>query len=267
MSEPKPAIMKEPKPTVTSEPEPAVTVVIPAYNEEAVIARTVARARALPGVTRVIVVDDGSTDKTAETAAAAGAEVLRAGTNLGKGGALKLGIQAAQRGVAQGGTVREEVARDEAVKGRPAQDGVLLILDADLGETAGEGEKILAPVLAGEADLCIGRLPAPRKKAGCGFVRTLATAGITLLTGLKVTAPLSGQRALSPRAVAALDNRFAPGFGVETGMIIDLARKKMVIKEVPVEMAHRETGWDLKSCLHRARQFRDVLLALAGRRV
>ena len=124
-------------------------------------------------------------------------------------------------------------------KGGAAQEGFLLILDADLGETAGEGEKILAPVVAGEADLCIGRLPAPRKKAGCGFVRTLATAGITLLTGLKVTAPpLSGQRALSPRAVAALDNRFAPGFGVETGMIIDLARKKMVIKEVPVEMAH-----------------------------
>ena len=252
MSEQKPAAMRVEEPAAMSETKPAVTVVIPAYNEETTISRTVDAARALPGVNRVIVVDDGSTDKTAERAAAAGAGVIRTGANQGKGAALKLGVQAVQGGSEQGGA---------------AQEGFLLILDADLGETAGEGEKILAPVVAGEADLCIGRLPAPRKKAGCGFVRTLATAGITLLTGLKVTAPLSGQRALSPRALAALDNRFAPGFGVETGMIIDLARKKMVIKEVPVEMAHRETGWDLKSCLHRARQFRDVLLALAGRRV
>jgi hypothetical protein len=241
MNVPESSSINGPRPTAI-EPKPAVTVVIPAYNEEATIARTLAGAWALPGVNRVIVVDDGSTDKTAKTAAAAGAKVIKTGTNRGKGAALKMGVQA-------------------------VQGGVLLILDADLGETAGEGEKILAPVLAGEADLCIGRFPAPRKKAGCGFVRALAAAGITLLTGLKITAPLSGQRALSPRAQAALGNRFAPGFGLETGMIIDLARKKMVIKEVPVEMTHRETGWDLKSCLHRARQFWDVLQAVAGRRV
>ncbi|NLZ44185.1 MAG: glycosyltransferase family 2 protein [Clostridia bacterium] len=248
----KPGSIGEPKAATLNKPEPAVTVLIPAFNEDTVIARTVAAARALSGVTRVIVVDDGSTDKTAEAAAAAGAEVIKAGTNRGKGYALKLGVQTAQEGAAQG---------------EATQEGFLLILDADLGETAGEGEKILAPVLAGKADLCIGRFPAPRKKAGCGLVRNLAAVGISLLTGLKVTAPLSGQRALSPKALAALGNRFAPGFGVETGMIIDLARKKLVIKEVPVEMTHRETGWDLKSCLHRARQFWDVLQALAGRRV
>lgn len=252
MSEKRPVLAKEKKPAAMGELKSAVTVLIPAFNEDAVIARTVAGAWALPGVTRVIVVDDGSTDKTAEVAAAAGAEVVRAGTNRGKGYALKLGVQAVQEGTAQG---------------EAAQEGFLLILDADLGETAGEGEKILAPVLAGKADLCIGRFPAPRKKAGCGLVRNLAAVGINLLTGLKVTAPLSGQRALSPKALAALGNRFAPGFGVETGMIIDLAQKKLVIKEVPVAMTHRETGWDLKSCLHRARQFWDVLQALAGRRV
>lgn len=225
-----------------SESKPTVTVVIPAYNEEAVISQTVAGARALPGVIQVIVVDDGSTDKTPEKAAAAGAEVIRTGVNRGKGDALKLGVKA-------------------------AQGEFLLLLDADLGESAGEGEKLLLPVLAGEADLCIGRFPVAQKKAGCGLVRTLAGTGIRLLTGLSITAPLSGQRALSPKALAALNCRFAPGFGVETAMIIDLARKKMVIKEKPVRMTHRETGWDLKSCLHRARQFWDVLKAVAGRRV
>ncbi len=217
-----------------------VTVLIPAYNEELTIARTVAAARSLPGVLQVIVVDDGSTDKTAEKARAAGAEVLRTGVNRGKGAALNHGLK--------------------AVKG-----DLLLLLDADLGDSAREAEKILQPVQEGAADLCIGRLPPPRKKAGCGLVRVVAAAGIRCLTGLKLTAPLSGQRALNAGALAALGGKFAPGFGVETAMIIDLARKKKVIKEVPVAMEHRETGWDLKSCRHRARQLRDVLAAIVAR--
>ena len=176
MSESKTAIMGKPKRTAMNvpesssingprptaiEPKPAVTVVIPAYNEEATIARTVDAAQALPGVNRVIVVDDGSTDKTAKTAAAAGAGVIKAGTNRGKGAALKMGVQAVQGGVNRAG---RRGAGFSHPRRRP-------------GETAGEGED-LAPVLAGEADLCIGRLP-PAEKAGCGFVRTLA-AGITL---------------------------------------------------------------------------------------
>ncbi len=95
-----------------------VTVLIPAYNEELTIARTVAAARSLPGVLQVIVVDDGSTDKTAEKARAAGAEVLRTGVNRGKGAALNHGLK--------------------AVKG-----DLLLLLDADLGDSAREAEKIL----------------------------------------------------------------------------------------------------------------------------
>jgi len=217
-----------------------VTVIIPAYNEEFTIARTVTAARSLPGVVQVIVVDDGSTDKTAETARAAGAEVLRTGANRGKGAALNHGLK--------------------AVKGE-----FLLLLDADLGDSAREAEKILQPVRDGQADLCIGRFPPGRKKAGCGLVRAVAGAGVRCLTGIKLAAPLSGQRALNAKALAVLGWRFAPGFGVETAMIIDLARKKMVIKEVPVAMKHRETGWDFQSCRHRARQLWDVLAAVAAR--
>lgn len=217
-----------------------VTVIIPAYNEGLTIERTVAAARSLSGVIQVIVVDDGSTDNTAEKARTAGAEVLRTGVNRGKGAALNHGLKAA--------------------KGE-----ILLLLDADLGDSAREAEKILQPVREGCADMCIGRLPPARKKAGCGLVRALAGAGIRCLTGLKLSAPLSGQRALNAKALAALGWKFAPGFGVETAMIIDLARKKKVIKEVPVAMEHRETGWDFKSCRHRARQLWDVLAAVATR--
>ena len=57
----------------------------------------------------------------------------------------------------------------------------------------------------------------------------------------------------------------ARGFGVETGLTIDLLRKGFRVREVQVEMAHRATGADWKAQLHRARQFRDVARALAAR--
>ena len=61
-------------------------------------------------------------------------------------------------------------------------------------------------------------------------------------------------------------NRQARDLGVETGMTIDLMRKGLRITEVEVPLAHRATGKDWRSQLHRLRQLRDVGLALAGRR-
>lgn len=209
------------------------TVLIPAYNEEESIAATVRAARSIPGVTQVIVVDDGSTDQTGVQAEEAGALVVKAEKNLGKGGALNLGLP--------------------LVRG-----DYLLLLDGDLGPTAGEGKKLLTAVAKGQADLVIGRFPAGQTKSGVGFLLFFARRLIRRYTGLTLTAPLSGQRALNRKALQALDGEFDKGFGVEVGMIIDVARKGLVIKEIPVAMAHRQTRWDLPGFLHRGRQFLDV---------
>jgi glycosyltransferase involved in cell wall biosynthesis len=74
-----------------------ITIVIPAHNEEGAIGDVVNQLQANlpPGVSEVIVVDDGSTDRTAALAEAAGARVLRHPTNRGYGAALKTGIRAA----------------------------------------------------------------------------------------------------------------------------------------------------------------------------
>ena len=79
-------------------------------------------------------------------------------------------------------------------------------------------------------------------------------------TGLRLREPLSGQRALSPAARAAVFP-LAAGFGVETTMTVDAARAGLAVREVVLELEHRATGRDLRGFAHRGRQLADLLLA------
>jgi hypothetical protein len=85
-------------------------------------------------------------------------------------------------------------------------------------------------------------------------------------TGWRPAQPLNGQRCLT-RAAFEAARPLAPGFGVETGLTIDLLRQGLRIEEVEVPLAHRATGSDWRSQVHRARQFADVARALAVRQV
>ena len=114
--------------------EPRVAVVIPAFQAAATVGDVVARARrALPGAP-VIVVDDGSTDGTASTASAAGAQVVLHETNRGKGAALQTGLEAA---AAHGATV-------------------VVTLDADGQHPPEEIPRLVEPIAQGQADLVLG---------------------------------------------------------------------------------------------------------------
>ncbi|MBB2908782.1 glycosyltransferase involved in cell wall biosynthesis [Streptosporangium becharense] len=220
--------------------------IIPAKNEEERIAATVAAALALPGVDLVVVVDDGSTDRTGRAAKAAGARVVRHSRNRGKAAAMESGAEAVR--VLDGDDPRH-----------------LLFLDADLGESARTAAPLIEPVTAGEADMTIAVFVTRVKLGGHGFVVRLARGGVERATGWSPSQPLNGQRCLTRAAFqAALP--LARGFGVETGLTIDLLRKGFRVREVPVEMAHRATGTDWRAQLHRARQFRDVACALLTRR-
>lgn len=73
-----------------------VTVIMPALNEEAVIAKVIERVRAVNDSWHILIVDDGSTDRTAELARAAGAEVVSHPYRKGNGAAVKSGIRAAK---------------------------------------------------------------------------------------------------------------------------------------------------------------------------
>jgi glycosyltransferase involved in cell wall biosynthesis len=212
----------------------ATTVIIPAFNEEDRIAATVQAAASIDGVAQVIVVDDGSHDATAARAREAGAFVIIQPANRGKGAALEAALQ---------------MLEDQKI---------VVFLDADLGNSASEAAKLIAPLQAGEAHMAIAVLPRPAKKAGFGLVRGAARDAIRELGGgFEAQAPLSGQRAITGECLQAL-RPIAPGFGVEVALTVRALQRGFKVTEVQTNISHRATGNNLAGILHRARQYRDV---------
>jgi len=201
-----------------------VLVVIPAWNEEASIATVVHEVRsALPGVD-VLVVDDGSTDKTVQRAREAGAVVAHLPYNLGVGGAMRLGF-------------RYAVERD--------YDTVLQI-DADGQHDPAFAPQLLERIEAG-ADLVIGaRFAGVGDYAARGprrWAMTVLSKSLSRLAGTRLTDTTSGMRATS-RPLVELFARHYPmdylGDTVET--LAMAARRGFRIEQVPVAMRVRETG-------------------------
>jgi glycosyl transferase family 2 len=226
-----------------------VAVIIPAKDESRRIAATVRSARAIPHVDLVLVVDDGSEDDTQHVAREAGAVVVRHSHNRGKAAAMETG------------------AAVVAMRDTPdRQPRILLFIDGDLGETAVNTAPLVPPVFEGHADLAIALLPPQPGAGGRGIVVGAARRAIASMTGWTPTQPLSGMRCLT-RAAFEAATPLARGWGVETGMTIDLLRAGFRVIEVPCELRHRPSGSDLRGQMHRAAQYRDVQLAVSSRRV
>jgi hypothetical protein len=213
-----------------------IVAVVAAYERADRIGETVGALLGLDGVDRVVVVDDGSSDATAERAAAAGAFVERLPANAGKGAAVTAGVERA-----------------------PDAD-VYLLVDADVGATAAAARALLSLVLAGDADMTVGVLPSAGGKGGFGLVKRLAAGGIARATGFRPRAPLSGQRAVRGELLRTMV--LADRFGLETALTIDALRAGARVVEVDVPMDHRHTGRRFAGFRHRAGQGVDILRAL-----
>jgi hypothetical protein len=203
-----------------------LTILVAARDEEALIATTVAGLREQFPDAEIVVADDGSRDRTAARARAAGARVMEL-PRLGKGQALSL----AEREVAP---------------------GPLFLCDADLS-----GD--LRPLLESSSDVAVAAF-ARRQGGGFGIAKGLSRLLIRLLSGYEAAEPLSGQRLLSPRARKTVFP-LAPGFGCETRMTIDAARARLSIAEERLPLEHRATGRDVTGFAHRGRQLVHALLA------
>ena len=231
------------------------TAVVPARNEAARLPETLAALSEVPSVTRIIVVDDGSRDATAEVARSSGACVLSGtipGRSRGKGHALLTGLSSLR-----------DASRREPV----------LLADADLGPTAAALGELLA-ALDDDTPAAIATFPenltnpAKGPAGGLGLVKSLSRRAIARRNVLDFvpTEPLSGQRALLPSALDALPG-IAPGFGAEVGMTLDLLSAGVRPIEVPLPLSHRRTSKTPAGFAHRARQGLDIMRALNGARL
>ena len=216
---------------------PPPVLVVAARNEADRIGDTLdALATAFPGAP-VVVADDASEDGTAEVALAHGAEVVSRGRPHGKG--ANVGAAAA--------TVIDRADQPDGP--------VFLLCDGDLGTSAVALRPLVEAVAGGDCDLAIAAF---RHRVGGGFGVALryAARAIERLCGYRAAAPISGQRALSPAAMRAA-YPFAPGYGMEIGITVDVVRAGLRVREIELDLAHRATGRTLGGFLHRYRQLRD----------
>ena len=188
-----------------------ITAVLPAFNEEISIGSVVLRARKFAD--RVIVVDDGSSDRTAEVAELAGAEVIRHLENKGKGAALKTGFEEA--------------------------DGadIIVTMDTDGQHDPVEISKLAAPILAGEADMVNGSRYLNGSDKNTPFYRrvgqSVLDAATNLNSGLDITDTQSGFRAFGAQTVPVF--RFKEnGLAIESEMLVDAVKAGLRVKEVEI---------------------------------
>jgi glycosyltransferase involved in cell wall biosynthesis len=147
-----------------------IGIIIPAYNEEIRLGKTLKTLKELPSAMDILVVDDGSMDKTGKIALEQGVNLLSLDKNYGKGYALKKGVTY-------------------------LDNPIIVFLDADIGETAKEVTKLINPLLEGKADVTIGKIAFSPGKGGLGMVKGLSQVAFKFLTGTECTSVLSGQRA------------------------------------------------------------------------
>lgn len=215
-----------------------ISVLIPAYNEQDRIGATLEGVLGLKSIDEIVVVDDGSADRTYEIAASyEGVSAYKLEQNSGKGYAVNFGL----------------------TKIKDAD--IIVFLDADVGSTSGEVQKLIEPIINGECDVTIAAFPPAAKKGGFGLVKRLARSGVKLFTGAELSATLSGQRAFKKEVLDIFD-AIPSGYGVEVGMTIDILRKGFKVKEVPVYMTHNETGRDISGFKHRGKQFYHISVIL-----
>ena len=196
-----------------------ITAIIPAYNEEKTIGSVVLGTQ--QHVSRVIVVDDGSSDQTSQIARLAGAEVIVHPVNQGKGAALKTGFEAAK------------------------DSEIIVTLDSDGQHDTGLIPKLVKPIQDDEADVVNGSrylhgkdddTPAYRRVG-----QNVLDAATNISGHLKITDSQSGFRAFAGHTIPVFGFH-SSGYTIESEMLIDAANAGLRIMEVEIEAIYGEDG-------------------------
>ena len=205
-----------------------VVAIVPAYNEEKTIANVLSVLTEAHQVATVIVVNDGSSDKTAQVAAQFNVILINLEENQGKGGAMLAGL------------------------GHSVAD-IFLFLDADLiGLRLDHIETILAPVLDGRADMSLGLFEKGR------VVTDLAQ---------KMAPYLSGQRAMRTKVLKNIEDFDISRFGVEMAITKAVKRQGFIVTEVQLkDLSHvtkEEKLGVIKGLVARLKMYVEIARALS----
>jgi hypothetical protein len=217
--------------------------VVPAYNEEETIGAVIEEIRDFDPEMAIVVVDDGSSDRTAVVAAARDVHVLRLPFNLGIGGAVQTGFRYAH------------------------EHGFDLVLrvDGDGQHDPREAGALAEPVLAGQADVVVGS-----RFAGSDGYRSSRSRriGIRLLAWIvsalvheKVTDPTSGFQVVNRRGIALFAADYPHDYP-EVEATVLVAKHRLRRQEVPVSMRERAGGRSSIGAIHSIYYMVKVLLAL-----
>lgn len=205
-----------------------VAAIIPAYNEERTIGSVVSVAKRWRPH-EVIVVDDGSSDRTAEIAKSAGARVISLAQNVGKGGAMKVGAESTEA-------------------------EVVVFVDADLtGLTVDHLTSLAAPVVNGEADMTVGVFEEGR---------------LTTDIAQKIAPFLSGQRAMLRRIVLEVPGLESSRYGVEMAISRHAEKACWRVKRVELrhlaQVTKEEKQGFVKGFQARMRMYWEIIRSTRG---
>jgi hypothetical protein len=230
--------LAEPK----SHTRPRVIAAIPAYNEEKYIGTIVLKARQY--VEEVVVVDDGSTDQTAEVAKLAGASVIQHRQNRGYGASVQTLLA-------------------EAKKRKP---DVLVLLDADAQHNPDEIPNLIKPILTG-SDLVIGSRE--EQKVNIPTYRRIGQRVLSyfshVLSGQKVVDSECGFRAFSPKAVTELGLR-QQGMAISAETIAAATERGLNVTQIPVSAIYTEDGSTLGPVAHGLGNLTRIINMISERR-
>lgn len=201
-----------------------VLIIIPAFNEEKNIQKTILNVREHSPDFSIVVIDDGSKDNTAAQARQEGVHVLQLPYNLGIGGAVQTGFK---------------FALDNDFD-------IALQIDGDCQHDARFVNSLIMPINEGKADMVIGsRFLPPFIGYRSSFIRRIGIHFfahlISFLSDYKITDPTSGFRAYNRKMIEVFSNYYPIDFP-EPEAIAVAGRYDARVIEVPVEMHKRYSG-------------------------
>ncbi len=194
-------------------------VLVPSYNEEDHIKELITRLKKIPKL-KTVVVDDGSTDSTADAVKRMGVTLIKHARNKGKAEAIKTGF-------------------NYILKNYP-QVGYVVLLDADMQYYPEDADKLVKPLENGEADFVTGYRDWSKVPFRHRLGNFVWKATFNLLFGTNFKDTNCGYMALNRRTMEVMGRILHGGYILENAMFVEAVKRRLRVNQVPVRVVYNE---------------------------